>query len=553
MHISVVQAVLLAFYYWLAVSSCGYGVRYAIPMVAGAVSGAILGDLATGCKIGAVIQPMFLAFTGGGGTVVWDQTAGTIMGTAVTMAGGLPIAQAITVALPISLLFAQIHTIRRIWFAVPAGLADKAAAKGEDRKIIFYGSWFCFLSKGVIYFIPMLLSIMAGAEAIGTLMKNLPVWLTNALSAVGGVLPALGTAMTIRVIGRPALFPFFLAGFFLTQYVPQVSGLFLAFIGIFFAFIYYLIQDASKKADDNAADMSTGASGGAAVDETSKRLLTVQDSYRLFRRWWWYCEQSNSFARLQSIAFCCAFIPALKKLYGNDPAEYSAALQRHLMFFNTQGIWGSVIHGIVLAMEEQRALGAPIEVDAITGIKAGLMGPFAGIGDTIDWATIFPLLAILFLPLAAAGSPFGGILTVLTLMTITVTEGHIYTSTGYKLGTRAALTMLQGHAIKIFISTASVLGLFMMGGLATGFVKVVTPIYIPTTGTPMMVQAGILNKVAPGLLPLGVIMFTYWYITHGNSMAKAALVLTIAGLVLGAVGIIGNGGLVFQAYVAPKK
>ncbi len=549
MSISILQATLLALYYWLAQSSAMYGSRPGIPLMAGWISGLILGDMATGAKIGAIIQPMFLAFTGGGGTVVWDQTAGTIMGTAITMAGGLPLTQALTVAVPISLLFAQIHTVRRIWFAYPAGLADKAAAKGEDRKIIFYGGWFCFLSKIVIYFIPMLLSIMAGAEAIGTLMKNLPVWLTNALSAVGGILPALGTAMTIRVIGRPALMPFFFGGFFLTQYVPQVGGMFLALIGIFFAFIYYLIQDASIKKDANAADMN--AAGAGAVDETSGRLLTVKDSYRLFRRWWWYCEQSNSFARLQSIAFCCAFIPALKKLYGNDPAEYAAALQRHLMFFNTQGIWGSVIHGIVLAMEEQRALGAPIEVDAITGIKAGLMGPFAGIGDTIDWATIFPLLAILFMPLGAAGSPFGGILTIVVLQIIVVTEGHIYCSTGYKLGTRAALTMLQGSAIKVFISTASVLGLFMMGGLASGFVKVVTPIFIPTTGTPMLVQTGILDKVAPGLLPLGVILFTYWYITHGNSMAKAALVLTIAGLVLGAVGVIGNGGLVFAKYVAP--
>ena len=482
--------------------------------------------------------------------MVWDQTAGTIMGTVITMLGGLPLTQALTVAVPISLLFAQVHTVRRIWFAVPAGLADKAAMKGEDRKIIFYGSWFCFLSKGVIYFIPMTIAILAGADAIATLMKNLPAWLTNALSAVGGVLPALGTAMTIRVIGRRQFWPFFLAGFFLTQYVTQVSGLFLAFIGMFFAFIYYLILDASHRDTDaeRAADDAVVAS-----EEGKPHLLTVADSRRLFMRWWLFCEQSNSFARLQSIAFCCAFIPFLKKLYGNNPEEFSAALQRHLMFFNTQGIWGSVIHGIVLSMEEQRALGAPIEVDSITGIKAGLMGPFAGIGDTIDWSTIFPLLAILFMPINAAGSPFGGILTLLVLMGITVTEGIIYCSTGYKLGTRAAMTMLQGHAIRTFISVAGVLGMFMLGGLATQFVKCVTPIYIPTSGSPMMVQTDILNKVAPGLLPLGVILFTYWWITHGHSMSNAALVLTFGGLLLGIIGVIGNGGLIFKTYVAPKK
>ncbi len=549
MQITVFQTLMIALYYWIALSSCGYGVRYAIPLVAGPVTGLILGDITTGAKLGAIIQPMFLAFTGAGGTVVWDQTAGTIMGTAITMSGGLPLEQALTVAVPISLLFAQIHTIRRIWFAVPAGLADKAAAKGEDRKIIFYGSWFCFLSKGVIYFIPMFFSILAGAEAIGNLMANLPAWLTSALSAVGGILPALGVAMTIRVIGRPQFWPFFLGGYFLVEYTG-IGGMFLAFVGLFFAFLYYLIQDAAKREDENVADQN--AAGAVALDESSDRLLTKRDCYRMCERWWWFCEQSNSFARLQSIAFCIAFIPALKKLYGNDPEEYSAALQRHLMFFNTQGIWGSVIHGIVLAMEEQRAMGAPIEVDAITGIKAGLMGPFAGIGDTIDWATLFPLIAIIVgIPMNAAGSPFGGIVTAFLLWGITFTELHIYSYTGYRLGTRAALNILQGRAINMFISTAGALGLFMMGGLAAGFVSCVTPIYIPTSGTPALVQSGILDKIAPGLLPLGVILFTYKFIMSGNSMSKAALVLTAAGLILGAIGIIGGGGLIFKAYVAP--
>ena len=80
-------------------------------------------------------------------------------------------------------------------------------------------------------------------------------------------------------------------------------------------------------------------------------------------------------------------------------------MTRHLMFFNTQGIWGSVVHGIVLAMEEQRALGAPIPIEAITGIKAGLMGPFAGIGDTIDWSTCKTVSwQCWYLPLAEGGS-----------------------------------------------------------------------------------------------------------------------------------------------------
>ncbi len=548
MEISLVQALIISAFYWWANISAGYGIWFGRALIAGLVCGIVLGDVSTGMKIGAVIQPMFLAFTGAGGTVVWDQTAGGIMGACITMAGGLPLDQALTIAVPVSLMFAQVHTVRRIFFAYPATQADKAALKGNDRAIIFYGSYFCWLSKIVLYFIPMLLSIMLGAEAVGNLMANLPAWITNALSCVGGMLPSLGFAMTIRVIGRPQFLPFFLAGYFLVEYTG-IGGLFLAFIGLFFAFLYYLILDATSKDSDNVADQN--AAGAAAMDENTKRILTKKDVANMFTRWWWYCEQSNSFARLQSIAYCCAFIPSLKKLYGNDPEEYSAALQRHLMFFNTQGIWGSVIHGITLAMEEQRALGAPIGVDAITGIKAGLMGPFAGIGDTIDWATFNPLVYILFIPMAANGNPLGAFFPWFIVGSVTYIEGRIYSGLGYRLGTRAALNLLQGRAINTFISCASVLGLFMMGGLSASMVNVVTPMYIPTSGAPALIQAGILDKVAPGLLALGVILGTYKFIMSGNSMTKATLYLTAFGLIMGAIGILGAGGLIFGAYVPP--
>jgi mannose/fructose/N-acetylgalactosamine-specific phosphotransferase system component IID/mannose/fructose/N-acetylgalactosamine-specific phosphotransferase system component IIC len=542
MQINALQAILIGLYYWFSQIRWGYGPTWQRPLFAGMIVGFILNDLSTGIRIGALIQPMFLAFTAAGGTIVWDQTAGTIAGAAVTMIGGLPVDQAITVALPVSLLFAQIHTLRRIWFAYPATQADKAAEHGNDRAIIFYGSYFCWLSGLVLYLLPMTLAMMYGAEAIGTLMANLPQWLINTLTATGGILPALGFAMTIRVIGRPIFLPFFLGGFFLVQYTG-IGGMFLAMIGLFFAFLYFLILDAVKGSDENLADHS--AAGAAALDENTKRLLTIKDCDRMFRRWFFYCEQSNSFSRLQSIAFCISFIPAMKKLYGNDPDEYSMALQRHLMFFNTQGIWGAVIHGIVLAMEEQRAMGAPIDAAAITGIKSGLMGPFAGIGDTIDWSTLFPLFTILVLPLAEAGNIMGPILQFVLVTATLFIEGTIFSRTGFRLGTRAALNILQGSAINTFISVASVLGLFMMGGLSASMVKVVTPIYIPTTGNPVRIQTDVLNKVAPGILPLVTVLGTYRFLQRGNSMTRATFVLLIIGLVLGAIGIIGAGGLVF--------
>ena len=240
----------------------------------------------------------------------------------------------------------------------------------------------------------------------------------------------------------------------------------------------------------------------------------------------------------------------MKKLYGNDQEEYSAALTRHLMFFNTEGIWGSVVHGIVLAMEEQRALGAPIPIEAVTGIKAGLMGPFAGIGDTIDWSTLKPLFIMLVLPLAEAGSFLAPIFYFILLGGVTYAENLFFVRTGYKMGTDAALSILQGGMIQKFISCASVLGMFMMGGLSSSMVSVTTPIQIPTGDTTAMsVQKDILDAIAPGLLTLAAVLLVYKYLRSGKSMMKATFWLLGIGLVLGAVGVIGEGGFLLKPIV----
>ena len=91
---------------------------------------------------------------------------------------------------------------------------------------------------------------------------------------------------------------------------------------------------------------------------------------------------SFNFERMQSMGFCVTMMPAIKRLYSKKE-DQAAALKRHLEFFNTQPWIGSAIMGVTAAMEEERANGAPIDDGAINGVKVGLMGPLAGVGDPI--------------------------------------------------------------------------------------------------------------------------------------------------------------------------
>ncbi|QUL98185.1 MAG: PTS system mannose/fructose/sorbose family transporter subunit IID [Candidatus Fermentithermobacillus carboniphilus] len=261
--------------------------------------------------------------------------------------------------------------------------------------------------------------------------------------------------------------------------------------------------------------------------------LTKRDITKSWLLWYFFAEISNSFERLQTLAFCASMIPILKKLY-KTKESLSAALKRHLVFFNTQGTWGTIIHGITIAMEEEKARGADIPDEAITGIKTGLMGPFAGIGDTIDWATLRPIVVSLFLPFAMQGSVFGVVAPLVVFTAITMAEGYFFWHMGYRLGRESVMAILEGGWIQQLITGAGVLGMFMMGALSGQFVKVSTPIKFAVGGKTYALQQ-ILNSIVPGLLPLVVVFAVYLFLLKKGAQYKKVLFAMLAVSLIAAV------------------
>ena len=164
------------------------------------------------------------------------------------------------------------------------------------------------------------------------------------------------------------------------------------------------------------------------VKENSK--ITMRDIAKVFWRWQFTCEMSNSYERMQAIAFCFAMIPVLKKLYPNKE-DFVEALQRHLVFFNTEGTIGSVIVGMTVALEEEKvASDGAMTGESIIALKSATMGPIAGIGDTIDWSTIKPLMAMLCLPLAESGSFIAPVIYFILVAGILTTEEFFFVNIG---------------------------------------------------------------------------------------------------------------------------
>lgn len=125
------------------------------------------------------------------------------------------------------------------------------------------------------------------------------------------------------------------------------------------------------------------------TSNNEKKLLTKSDINRVFWRSF-TVNASFNYERQMSQGAQYALSPILQKLYP-DKKELGEALQRHAEFFNTTPMLCPFIFGITAAMEEENATQEDFDPNTINSVKAGLMGPLAGIGDSVFWGTLRPL------------------------------------------------------------------------------------------------------------------------------------------------------------------
>ena len=239
--------------------------------------------------------------------------------------------------------------------------------------------------------------------------------------------------------------------------------------------------------------------------ETKK--LTKSDLNSMFIRSNFH-QGSWNYERMQALGYCFAMVPIIKRLYTGE--ERKQAIKRHLEFFNTQPFVTAPILGVTAAMEEQKANGAEIDDGAINGLKIGLMGPLAGVGDPIFWGTLRPVAAALGASIALTGSILGPILFFLIFNAVRLAIRWIGVSYGYSKGTTIVADMAGGKLQKL-TEGASILGLFIMGALVNRWTSINVPLVVSTITksdgtTAVTTVQNILDSLLPGLLPL---IFTF--------------------------------------------
>lgn len=301
---------------------------------------------------------------------------------------------------------------------------------------------------------------------------------------------------------------------------------------------------------------------------TEKLQLSKSDRQKV----WWrstFLQGSWNYERMQNLGWAYALIPAIKKLY-TSKEDRAAALERHLEFFNTHPYVAAPIIGVTLALEEERANGAEIDDTAIQGVKIGMMGPLAGVGDPVFWFTVRPILGALGASLAMAGNIVGPLLFFFGWNIIRMAFLWYTQELGYKAGSEITKD-LSGGVIQKITKGASILGMFILAVLVERWVSITFTVNLPATqlsegayiefpkgnvtGTELQgilgdVASGLsltstqtntlqgqLDSLIPGLMGLLLTFFCMWLLKKKVSPITIIIGLFIVGIIARFFGI----------------
>ncbi|WEV40153.1 PTS system mannose/fructose/sorbose family transporter subunit IID [Lactobacillus sp. ESL0681] len=274
----------------------------------------------------------------------------------------------------------------------------------------------------------------------------------------------------------------------------------------------------------------------AVSEQKSKKKLTKKDLRSVMWRHYQLLGSFN-YERQMALGYAWSMTPVLKRLYGDDEEQLQKGYQRHLEFFNCSASVSPMILGISCAMEEQNANSEDFDASSINSVKSALMGPLAGIGDSMFWGTLRVIGVGIGAPLAIKGSILGPILYFL----INVIPSELLRWFGFKLsyegGNKFLAKASEDGTLEKLTEAAKILGLVVIGAMIASMVIIKVPMVLKFGGTKIKVQET-LDSLLPDLLPLLLTFGCYGLLQKKVNGTVILIGLIILGILAVAVGLL---------------
>lgn len=269
----------------------------------------------------------------------------------------------------------------------------------------------------------------------------------------------------------------------------------------------------------------------------SKQLMDKKTFRKIFWRSF-LLQGSWNYINGAGVGALYMVLPFIRKLYPNpeDKNERISALKRGLAYFNITPAIAPFPMGIAASMEEQNKEISDFDPSSINAVKASLMGPLSGIGDSLFWGTIRVIAAGIGISLAKAGNILGPILFLVIYNVPNLLARYYGLKYGYELGGEFIQKAYANGLMKIITKAAGILGMIMVGAMTYSTVTLKTILKFKMGSMTFNLQQ-ILDQIMLGIIPLTVTLGTFWLIRKKVSANKIILLMVILSFALSALKI----------------
>ena len=270
-----------------------------------------------------------------------------------------------------------------------------------------------------------------------------------------------------------------------------------------------------------------------AIERLTTERLTKKELNKLWNRYMWFNNGCTNFQNFYGNGWAWVLRPLFEKYYNKEGVIDGMLSQ--LDWYNSESQSASVIAGVLVGMEEERAVNGNVNQDAIRTTKAALQGPVAGIGDSVVQGTVIPLLLGIGISLTQSAGVLGPLFYIVSYLAFIGICSYILFHQGYKVG-RQAMSALTGSAFNKLLEAFMLFGAIVVGALGANYVKASTALEWALGDSVISLQT-IIDGIFPKLLSLGTIFLCYWLVKKKNislvKMIFGMLVLVVVGTYIG--------------------
>lgn len=499
------------------------------PLLTCTLVGFALGDVKTGLIVGAVLELTALGWMNIGASQSPDTALASVIATVLAVRSGEHVSDAIALAIPVAVAGNLTTVLVRTLTIYIQHRADKIRPTSDKR---FFGRLhlIALSFQALRVAIPSFLFVtFVNRNMMMSLFHSLPSVLANGFTAASGFIVVVGYGMVIRSLQANHLMPYFVIGFLVADF-SHITLLGVGVLAACLALLHERVWTHSPAVEIESSALFASQSEAAPVTIPKRIMHSVFWRSQLLQASW-------NYERMLNLGYAYALEPILNWLY-TDPVARAERKAHHLEFFNTQPYVANLVIGVNMALEEGVARGDERTERLVTSMKLGMMGPLAGVGDSIFWGTVRPLLASLGATVALGGSIFGPILFFVLFNVIRLGTRWSLLWYGYRLGTRIVQIMATGVVRKV-TEGATIVGLIVMGALVADWAHIDFAVSWHFGHGQTESLNTIFNSFLPKLPSLLLVWGVIWLFHKGWSSVRIILLLfvvAIAGVWIGLLG-----------------